>query len=143
VDVDDEFAAIARVKRGDIGGLEPLVRRYHARAVRIWSFRSHALALDLTQTAFVRVFEGPAVIGVGAAAGGAGVPVNSFGVDDGLAKSLASSLRLDTDNVRKALMETFKNVSPERMPPQPPCAGAACNGRSASCTLIKREEPAG
>ena len=59
MDVEDELAAIARLQRGDIGGLEPLVQRYHARAVRCAYLvvHEHALALDLAQTAFVRVFE--------------------------------------------------------------------------------------
>ena len=59
MDVDDELAGIARLQRGDIGGLEPLVRRYHARAVRCAYLvvHDHALALDIAQSAFVRVFE--------------------------------------------------------------------------------------
>ena len=59
MDVDDELPAIARLQRGDIGGLEPLVRQYHARAVRCAYLvvHDHALALDIAQTAFVRVFE--------------------------------------------------------------------------------------
>jgi RNA polymerase sigma-70 factor (ECF subfamily) len=59
MDIDDELAAIARLQRGDIGGLEPLVRRYHPRAVRCAYLvvHEHALALDIAQTAFVRAFE--------------------------------------------------------------------------------------
>jgi RNA polymerase sigma-70 factor (ECF subfamily) len=59
MDVDDELAAIARLQRGDIGGLEQLVRTYHARAVRCAYLVVHdrTLALDIAQTAFVRAFE--------------------------------------------------------------------------------------
>ena len=59
MDVDDELAAIAQLQGGDVGGLEPLVRRYHARAVRCAYLvvHDHALALDIAQSAFVRVFE--------------------------------------------------------------------------------------
>ena len=59
MDVADELSAIARLQRGDIGGLEPLVRKYHPRAVRcaFLVVHDHALALDVAQTAFVRAFE--------------------------------------------------------------------------------------
>ena len=59
MDVDDELSAIARLKRGDIGGLELLVRQYHARAVRCpyLVVHDHALALDIAQSSFVRAFE--------------------------------------------------------------------------------------
>lgn len=59
MDVDDELSAIARLQRGDIGGLELLVRNYHPRAVRCAYLvvHDHALALDIAQSAFVRVFE--------------------------------------------------------------------------------------
>ena len=59
MDRDDELSAIARLQRGDIGGLEPLVRKYHPRAVRCAYLvvHDHALALDIAQTAFVHAFE--------------------------------------------------------------------------------------
>jgi len=59
MDVDDELSAIARLQRGDVGGLEFLVRKYHPRAVRSAYLVVHdyALALDIAQTAFIRVFE--------------------------------------------------------------------------------------
>jgi RNA polymerase sigma-70 factor (ECF subfamily) len=59
MDLDDDLPAIARLKRGDIGGLELLVRRYHARAVRCAYLvvHEHALALDIAQSAFIRAFE--------------------------------------------------------------------------------------
>ncbi len=55
----DEQAAIARLKRGDIGGLEVLVRAYQVRAVRAATLITHdrALAEDIVQAAFIRVFE--------------------------------------------------------------------------------------
>ncbi len=59
MDGEDGVHAIARMQRGDMGGLEPLVRTYHARAVRCAYLvvHDHALALDLAQAAFVRAFE--------------------------------------------------------------------------------------
>ena len=55
----DEQEAVARLQRGDIGGLEPLVRAYHARAVRCAYLvvQDQAAALDLTQAAFVHACE--------------------------------------------------------------------------------------
>jgi RNA polymerase sigma-70 factor (ECF subfamily) len=55
----EEQKAIARLKRGDIGGLEVLVRRYQVRAVRAAYLvvRDRALAEDIVQTAFVRAYE--------------------------------------------------------------------------------------
>lgn len=55
----DEYAAIARLKRGDIGGLEALVRAYQVRAVRAATLITHdrALAEDLVQSAFIRAYE--------------------------------------------------------------------------------------
>lgn len=55
----DERAAVDRLKRGDVGGLEPLVDRYHTRAARAAYLVVHdgALAEDVAQDAFVRAFE--------------------------------------------------------------------------------------
>jgi RNA polymerase sigma-70 factor (ECF subfamily) len=55
----EERRAIARLKRGDIGGLEPLVRRYQLSALRaaILITRDRAMAEDLVQEAFLRAFE--------------------------------------------------------------------------------------
>jgi RNA polymerase sigma-70 factor (ECF subfamily) len=56
----DERRAIERLKQGDIGGLEVLVRRYQARAVQAAYLicRDRALAEDVAQNAFVRAYEG-------------------------------------------------------------------------------------
>ncbi len=55
----DELEAISRLRRGDIGGLEILVRRYQNEATRIAQVitRDRALAEDVVQSAFVRVYE--------------------------------------------------------------------------------------
>jgi RNA polymerase sigma-70 factor, ECF subfamily len=55
----DEWRAIARLKEGDIAGLEALVRSHQTRAVRAAYLivRDRALAEDVVQTAFVRVYE--------------------------------------------------------------------------------------
>jgi RNA polymerase sigma-70 factor (ECF subfamily) len=55
----DEREAIERLKRGDIGGLEFLVRRYQWEAVRVAMLilRDPQLAEDVAQEAFVRVYE--------------------------------------------------------------------------------------
>ena len=55
----EEQEAIARLKRGDIGGLEVLVRKYQVRAVRTAYLitRDRALAEDIVQAAFVRAYE--------------------------------------------------------------------------------------
>ncbi len=55
----EESQAIARLKQGDIGGLEALVRRYQVQAVRIAYLvvRDRALAEDIVQSAFLRVYE--------------------------------------------------------------------------------------
>lgn len=55
----DEPDAIHRLKRGDIDGLEVLVRRYQLQAVRAASLivRDPSLAQDVVQTAFVRAYE--------------------------------------------------------------------------------------
>jgi RNA polymerase sigma-70 factor (ECF subfamily) len=57
--VDGEREAVARLKRGDIGGLQALVHFHQARAVRASFLVSHDLALaeDVVQGAFVRVYE--------------------------------------------------------------------------------------
>jgi RNA polymerase sigma-70 factor, ECF subfamily len=56
---EQEAEAILRLRRGDIGGLETLVHAYHARAVRcaFLVVHDHALALDVTQAAFVKAYE--------------------------------------------------------------------------------------
>jgi RNA polymerase sigma-70 factor (ECF subfamily) len=55
----EEQEAIARLKRGDIGGLEALVRKYQVQAVRTayLIIRDRALAEDIVQTAFLRAYE--------------------------------------------------------------------------------------
>ncbi len=52
-------AAIARLKRGDIGGLEALVRQYQVQAVRTAYLitRDRPLAEDIVQSAFLRAYE--------------------------------------------------------------------------------------
>jgi len=54
-----ERAAIARLRRGDIDGLEFLVRRYYEVALRAAFLisRDSATAEDVTQTAFLRAYE--------------------------------------------------------------------------------------
>lgn len=54
-----ERAAIARLKQGDIAGLEPLVRQYQLQAVRTAYLitRDRPLAEDIVQAAFIRAFE--------------------------------------------------------------------------------------
>ncbi|MCC6612385.1 MAG: RNA polymerase sigma factor [Anaerolineae bacterium] len=55
----EERHAIARLRRGDISGLEPLVRQYQIKALRtvVLITRDHAAAEDIVQAAFVRVHE--------------------------------------------------------------------------------------
>ncbi|HVB63713.1 MAG TPA: RNA polymerase sigma factor [Nitrolancea sp.] len=55
----DEREAIARLQRGDIAGLEALVARYQTEATRVAQLitRNRALAEDVVQSAFVRVYE--------------------------------------------------------------------------------------
>lgn len=55
----DEAQAIARLKRGEISGLEFLVRRHQLKAVRAAYLitRDRSLAEDIVQTAFLRVYE--------------------------------------------------------------------------------------
>lgn len=55
----DEVVAIERLKRGDISGLETLVRRYQVRAVRAAYLvtRDRPLAEDIVQAAFLRAYE--------------------------------------------------------------------------------------
>jgi RNA polymerase sigma-70 factor (ECF subfamily) len=54
-----ESEAVARMRRGDIGGLEVLVRRHQGRAVRAAHLivGERPLAEDVVQDAFVRAFE--------------------------------------------------------------------------------------
>lgn len=55
----EERTAIACLKRGDIGGLEVLVRRYQVQAARTAYLivRDRALAEDIAQAAFVKAYE--------------------------------------------------------------------------------------
>jgi RNA polymerase sigma-70 factor, ECF subfamily len=55
----DESEAIARLRSGDIGGLEALVRRYQAVAIRAAYLvvRDQASAEDIVQNAFLRAYE--------------------------------------------------------------------------------------
>ena len=55
----NEREAIARLKRGDIGGLEALVRKYQVQAVQAAYLiaRDRQLAEDIVQTAFLRAYE--------------------------------------------------------------------------------------
>jgi RNA polymerase sigma-70 factor (ECF subfamily) len=55
----DERRAIERLKDGDIGGLEALVRKHQVRAVRAAYLivRDRGLAEDVVQGAFVRAYE--------------------------------------------------------------------------------------
>ena len=55
----EERQAIERMRRGDIGGLELLVRQYQVRALRAAYLVTHdvALAEDVVQTAFVKAYE--------------------------------------------------------------------------------------
>jgi RNA polymerase sigma-70 factor (ECF subfamily) len=55
----DEQQAIRRMKRGDIGGLAMLVRRYEVQAVRTAYLVTHdrLLAEDVVQSAFLRAYQ--------------------------------------------------------------------------------------
>lgn len=55
----NEQQAVARLKQGDIGGLETLVRVYGVRAVRAAALITHdqPLAEDIVQAAFIRAYE--------------------------------------------------------------------------------------
>lgn len=55
----EERDAVARLKRGDPGGLEGLVRRHQVRAMRAAYLvtRDRALAEDVVQAAFLRAYE--------------------------------------------------------------------------------------
>jgi RNA polymerase sigma-70 factor (ECF subfamily) len=55
----EDAEAVARLKRGDIGGLEVLVRRYHTQAVKAAYLvvRDWARAEDVVQSAFVTAYE--------------------------------------------------------------------------------------
>lgn len=55
----DEYRAVARLRQGDIGGLETLVRAYGVRAVRAAALITHdrPLAEDIVQAAFIRAYE--------------------------------------------------------------------------------------
>jgi len=54
-----EDKAIARLKRGEVGGLEALVRKYQVQAVRAVYLvtRDRPLAEDIVQAAFLRAYE--------------------------------------------------------------------------------------
>ncbi len=55
----EEQEAVARMKRGDIGGLEALVRQYQVQAVRAAYLivRDREAAEDIVQSAFLRAYE--------------------------------------------------------------------------------------
>ena len=55
----EEREAVERLKRGDIGGLETLVRQHQVRAVRTAYLitQDRALAEDIVQAAFLRAYE--------------------------------------------------------------------------------------
>jgi RNA polymerase sigma-70 factor (ECF subfamily) len=55
----EEREAVARLKRGEIGGLETLVRRHHLRAVRAAYLvvGDRGLAEEIAQSAFVKAYE--------------------------------------------------------------------------------------
>ena len=55
----EEQEAVARLKGGDIGGLEALVRKHQVQAVRTAYLitRDRALAEDIVQAAFLRAYE--------------------------------------------------------------------------------------
>ena len=57
--MEDERAAVERLKGGDVDGLETLVGRYHVRAARAAYLivRDRSLAEDVAQGAFVRAYE--------------------------------------------------------------------------------------
>jgi RNA polymerase sigma-70 factor (ECF subfamily) len=57
--LEDDPDAIQRMKAGDIGGLEPLVRRYQLKAVRaaLLILRDRQTAEDVTQETFLRIFQ--------------------------------------------------------------------------------------
>jgi RNA polymerase sigma factor (sigma-70 family) len=55
----DDLQAIRRLKNGDIGGLEVLIARYQAKAIRTAYLITHdePMAEDVVQDAFVRFYE--------------------------------------------------------------------------------------
>lgn len=55
----DDSQGIHRMKNGDIGGLEVLVRRYQVKAVRAAFFVTHdrALSEDIVQDTFIRLYQ--------------------------------------------------------------------------------------
>lgn len=55
----DEHEAISKLRRGDVAGLEALVRLYQVQALKVayLTTRNYALAEDLVQTAFLRAYE--------------------------------------------------------------------------------------
>jgi RNA polymerase sigma-70 factor, ECF subfamily len=55
----EEREAVARLRRGEIGGLETLVRRHHLRAVRAAYLMvgDRGLAEEIVQSAFVKAYE--------------------------------------------------------------------------------------
>jgi len=56
----DDLQAICRLKNGDIGGLECLIARYQAKALRVAFLITHdePMAEDVVQDAFVRFYHG-------------------------------------------------------------------------------------
>lgn len=57
--MDDESQAITQLKCGDIAGLEALVRLHQTKALRVAYLitRDYALAEDIVQSAFIRVYD--------------------------------------------------------------------------------------
>jgi RNA polymerase sigma-70 factor (ECF subfamily) len=57
--MDEIQKAVQRLKRGEIGGLETLVARYQARAVRtaFLVLQDEAAAQDVTQDVFIRIYQ--------------------------------------------------------------------------------------
>jgi RNA polymerase sigma-70 factor (ECF subfamily) len=55
----DETKAVARLRKGDIGGLEALVRLHQKKALKAAYLitRDYSLSEDIVQTAFVRAYE--------------------------------------------------------------------------------------
>jgi RNA polymerase sigma-70 factor (ECF subfamily) len=55
----DDLQAVRRLKNGDIGGLEILITRYQAKAVRTAYLVTHELSLaeEVVQDAFIRFYE--------------------------------------------------------------------------------------
>jgi len=57
--IDDEQAAIAQLRAGEIAGLAALLQAYQLPAIRTayMIVRDRSLAEDITQSAFIRAYE--------------------------------------------------------------------------------------